>query len=122
LKVFATIFLAFSIFIQTFSSFIIRVDFYLNRAYIAKNLCVNKDKPLMHCNGNCYLSKKLKEQEKQDQQTPVSKNERFDIIPFFVSKPINIESTFFEIKPFFFIKNDNSICSIPRSIFHPPSA
>ncbi|MEO8962724.1 MAG: hypothetical protein ABI325_12640 [Ginsengibacter sp.] len=83
---------------------------------------MNKDKPMMQCNGQCYLSKKIKEQEKQDQQAPVSKNERFDIVPFFVPKPVTLENTVCDIQPFFFIKNDNSISSFPRSIFHPPSA
>ena len=77
---------------------------------------------MMHCNGKCYLSKKIKEQEKQDQQAPVSKNERFDIAPFFVPKPVTLENTVFDIQPFFVIKNDNSISSFPRSIFHPPGA
>jgi hypothetical protein len=30
-----------------------------NRAYIASALCENRDKPQSHCNGKCYLKKKL---------------------------------------------------------------
>jgi hypothetical protein len=76
---------------------------------------------MMHCNGKCYLSKKLKEQEKQDQQAPVSKNERFDVMPFFVSKPFTLENTASVIKPLFVIKNESFVSSFPRSIFHPPT-
>jgi len=83
---------------------------------------VNKDKPMMHCNGKCYLAKKLKEDEKQDQQAPFSKSERFDVVPFFVPQPFALENTVSVVKPLFFIKNDDSISSFPRSIFHPPSA
>lgn len=36
----------------------------LNRQYIASVLCVNKDKPQMHCNGKCYLANKLKHTER----------------------------------------------------------
>lgn len=44
--------------------------FKLNREYIAKVLCENRKKPEMHCNGKCYLAKKLKQQqEKQDRET-----------------------------------------------------
>lgn len=31
----------------------------VNYDYIVKNLCVNRDKPKMHCNGKCYLAKKM---------------------------------------------------------------
>jgi hypothetical protein len=42
----------------------------LNRNYIARVLCENRDKPQLHCNGKCYLAKKLKsQQDKQDQET-----------------------------------------------------
>lgn len=77
---------------------------------------------MMHCNGKCYLSKKLKEDEKQDQQAPVSKNERFEIVPFFVPKPFTLEITASFVKPLFIIKNDGSLSAFPHSIFHPPSA
>lgn len=44
--------------------------FKLNRKYIAKVLCENRNRPQIHCNGKCYLAKKLKQQqEKQDKET-----------------------------------------------------
>lgn len=42
----------------------------INRDYIASVLCINKAKPASTCNGKCYLSKKMKEQEKQEQTIP----------------------------------------------------
>ncbi|WP_317039183.1 hypothetical protein [Siphonobacter aquaeclarae] len=42
----------------------------LNRDYIAKVLCENRDKPQLHCDGKCYLAKKLKaQQDRQDKET-----------------------------------------------------
>ena len=76
----------------------------------------------MHCNGKCYLSKKLKAQEKQDQQEPVSKNERFDVMPYFVPNQFALQAITPFVKPHFFIKNDNLVFSFSRSVFHPPSA
>ena len=99
-----------------------RAAFFLNRSFIAKNLCVNREKPMMHCNGKCYLSKKLKEQEKQDQQVPVSKNEQFSIQPFFVPAPFLLANTSTAIKIKYFIKNDHAIASASHAIFHPPIA
>jgi hypothetical protein len=45
--------------------------FELNRDYIVKNLCENRDKPELRCCGKCYLQKQLK---KVDDNTDNSKN------------------------------------------------
>ena len=82
---------------------------------------MNKDKPMMHCNGKCYLTKKLKDQEKQN-QSPVSKTEKFDVQPFFVPQIISVKNTVPIFKPQYFIRNEKPISSLPTSIFHPPSA
>jgi hypothetical protein len=50
-----------------FSRLFILADFELNRQYIADHYCINKNRPWMHCNGHCYLMRKLNEaREKQD--------------------------------------------------------
>ncbi len=42
----------------------------LNRDYIARVLCENRDRPELHCDGQCYLAKKLKaQQDRQDKDT-----------------------------------------------------
>ncbi|GAB3554696.1 hypothetical protein [Spirosoma fluminis] len=42
----------------------------VNKAYIARVLCENRSKPELHCDGKCYLAKKLKtQQDKQDKET-----------------------------------------------------
>jgi hypothetical protein len=45
----------------SFSRFFVYAGFELNRHYIATKLCENRNKPWLHCNGHCYLMKKLKE-------------------------------------------------------------
>ncbi len=35
----------------------------INKTYVAKVLCENKDKPQMKCCGKCYLNKQLKKTE-----------------------------------------------------------
>lgn len=43
------------------------MDYQINLPeYIAK--CINKDRPEMHCDGQCVLMKKIKDQEKQETQ------------------------------------------------------
>ncbi len=44
------------------------VEYALNKDYIAKVLCVNKDKAEMKCNGKCHLNKQLKEQSKEEEK------------------------------------------------------
>ena len=75
----------------------------------------------MHCNGKCYLTKKLKDQEKQN-QSPVSKIEKFDVQPFFIPQVISLKNTVTIFKPQYFIRNEKPVSSLPTSIFHPPSA
>lgn len=61
-----------------FSNLFVFAGFEMNRKYIAAELCENRNKPELHCNGKCYLMKKLKQaqdkeekQERQSQQTQV---------------------------------------------------
>jgi hypothetical protein len=42
----------------------------MHRDFISKNLCENKNRPEIKCNGKCYLNKKIKSQEKTEQQIP----------------------------------------------------
>ena len=52
-----------------FSSLFVYAGFELNRDYVAKNLCINRNKPWLHCNGKCYFMRKIKEaQEKEKNQ------------------------------------------------------
>ncbi len=43
------------------------VTWKFNQNYISQNLCINRDKPEMECNGKCHLQKQLKSVE--DNQT-----------------------------------------------------
>lgn len=51
---------------QAFSKWVIMAEYTINQEYIAKNLCENKSRPMLHCNGKCQLMKKLAEEEKQN--------------------------------------------------------
>ena len=44
--------------------------YHANKDYIARVLCENRAKPQLHCDGQCYLAKKLKaQQDRQDKET-----------------------------------------------------
>lgn len=46
------------------------MDYMVNYDYIVNTLCENKDKPEMHCNGKCYLTKELAKASEPDGQHP----------------------------------------------------
>jgi len=44
---------------QSFMGLGVLVWFEINETFIGENLCENRDKPGMHCNGSCVLKDKL---------------------------------------------------------------
>jgi len=60
LKTPAAIFVLFALAYQCLGSLGVFVWYGANREYIATNWCVNRDKPMLHCNGQCILAKKLR--------------------------------------------------------------
>lgn len=54
------------VFAQTFSKWFVVIEYDLNKEFISKNLCINKARPKLHCNGKCQMMKKLAEEEKQN--------------------------------------------------------
>jgi hypothetical protein len=44
------------------------IYFKMEQEQIAKEKCENKGKPMLHCNGKCYLAKQLKRIEQKENQ------------------------------------------------------
>ena len=121
-KLIAAIFII-AFLIQTFSEAVIIIDFYANQKYIAQNLCVNKDKPMMHCCGKCQLRKRLQQQQNSDKQSPEqrssNKNEVLSSRSFFATAPlIKRQELCINYTDLSFAKE----IKMPRSFFHPPGA
>ncbi|GAB3960355.1 hypothetical protein GCM10028805_57810 [Spirosoma harenae] len=56
--------------LPTISSWGIIAHYQLNKESIARILCQNRNRPELHCDGSCYLARRLKsQQDKQDQET-----------------------------------------------------
>lgn len=47
------------------------IDYYINKAYIAENLCENKEKPQLKCHGQCHLKKELEKATETEQESPI---------------------------------------------------
>ena len=62
----------------------ILIDFKINQDFIAKVLCIDREKPMSTCNGKCYLSEQLKKAEEQEEkQAPTSKKERLEVVYYY---------------------------------------
>lgn len=47
----------------------------MNEDYVAEELCENKEKPVLKCNGKCYLAKQLQAAEEVKKEVPEKKNQ-----------------------------------------------
>ena len=105
---------------QAFYSSALTVWFYANQTEIAKAFCINKARPEMKCNGNCYLSKKLKESDSSTKEQPSPIKQLVEISLCVVSNlnyNFNIEAFSEIVNPYYF-----NVYSFKHevSIFHPP--
>lgn len=71
------------------------LGFYMNQAYIAENLCVNRNKPELHCNGKCHLAKKMSEEDKKDRENPDRKMDSSNEVFYTATEVQDV------LKPFF---------------------
>jgi len=120
----AALFLLLCFLAQTFSRWIVVVDYCVDTAAYARN-CVNKARPMMHCNGKCQLCKKLEQQDNPDKQTPErrSGNDK--------NEPLSCGPAFAPLASLFWLAgagiaypelSPGKISRMPRSFFHPPDS
>lgn len=101
------------------SRFIVYAGFEANQQFIAANLCENKSRPWMHCNGHCYLMNKLRQTEEKEkkQERAEQKNRYHEVLPGETLKMAFKFPVFKLIYPECLLQN-----TVQRSfdIFHPP--
>jgi hypothetical protein len=100
--------------------------FQLNKDYIAKNLCENRQQPQKKCCGSCYLKKQLKKVDNQDdngQSAPrtvkVEKSEWVAILP--VALPLVVSTLPVQKLKHASAYNEGAVVHVVQSIFHPPA-
>lgn len=71
-RLLTTVVLLTAFLVQTFSRTAVVLDYYSNTSAFARN-CINKARPLLHCNGQCQLMKKLKAIESKESTIPAYK-------------------------------------------------
>jgi hypothetical protein len=77
------ILLTFSIIAQGMINLALCAYYEINKKEITEKLCVNKNKPMMHCNGQCYLGKQLKKAEENEKRQNQSLREKDEVISIY---------------------------------------
>ena len=54
-------------------------EYVVNYDYIVENLCENKDRPFLNCDGKCYLAKQLAKESDNDKNPFESRSSKMDI-------------------------------------------
>lgn len=91
----------------------------MNKEYITSVFCINKEHPELHCDGQCFLAKKLKELEGKNKQAQENLKRVTEAEPKFQTIALNHHL------PYFIITAENLYIEKPVkdlsiSIFHPP--
>ena len=119
LKRFLAISLIVSLIASNFSRLFEYAGFELNRDYIAANLCVNRNKPWLHCNGKCYFMKKIRQaQEKQASDERQAQKNLFQEANYTRTAAIKFHTHLLQVIPI-----PNNRITLPQSlqsIFRPP--
>ena len=107
--------------LQCFSKMIVVADFYANRDYIARNLCINRLRTGVQCGGRCQLDKRILAENKNNGDTEHKSDSRFEVLS---SKSFYLTS-FFLFQPrvsrtYPVIAADGPVDQ-PAVIFHPPA-
>lgn len=120
LKSITAILLASVFILQSAVKLLIMADYEINKDYISKNLCENKAKPMMHCNGKCHLHKQLAQQEKKENSLPYQNlKDKFQLQYFSKTVQIMFNESTLKQKPNFAYSFFIPLLS-ETSIFHPP--
>jgi hypothetical protein len=117
--------LIFAVFIANFSIAFVYVGFKLNQQYIAQNLCINRFKPSLHCNGKCYFMRKIKQAEDNEKKQAAKGSSGRMEIPFFQEpfsisflEPTMAEKAAISIQTFAYAYSSQYL----NSIFRPPKS
>ncbi|WP_126246120.1 hypothetical protein [Chitinophaga rhizosphaerae] len=109
--------------VKTMALPIMCLEYQLNKAFIAANLCENRDKPIMQCGGKCHLSKQIERSgETPDPQSSKTgiKSISFDIYqPVAVLQLDDVDGSSLSHRSF---QDNRSAAGFAHGIFHPPIA
>jgi hypothetical protein len=106
---------------QSFSRSLLLADYLVNVETYKKN-CINKAKPMLHCNGKCQMLKKIKKQEGENNtNVPVPKFNTLEVVLYSKTYFPSLEMMNVTTKNTYCIFNSRYSSFYSGSIFHPPT-
>jgi len=100
------------------------IDYMVNYDYISTVLCINKDKPELHCNGKCQLMKELANAADDDKPISTNKKTNTNTLNDLFVQEVNEYVFMTANKPVEYILNSKYTNLYSHlevySIFHPP--
>jgi hypothetical protein len=100
------------------------IDYAVNYDYISKVLCINKEKPAMHCNGKCHLMKELAKASEIEKPISSDKKQNINVLnDLFVEEWETFHLAIMDLqdKSLLNSKYSNFYSHLESySIFHPP--
>ena len=93
-----------------------------NKEYIAKYLCINKDKPELQCNGKCHLKKELSEQRKEEKGPAFPFKISYESIQLWhrIISGIQLDKFAKSVLNHCPVYKINYLYTLIRFVFHPP--
>jgi hypothetical protein len=124
-KQIALLFLSLALLVKSFIVPFICLDYEIRKEFIIKNYCVNKNKPELHCDGKCFLAKKIQAQTDKEEQSALQ-NFIYKLLEintfesqsnFSFDNQTEIKDS--SVKNYFFA--EQTTLEFSSSIFHPPA-
>ena len=112
--------LIFSMLVAHSTRYLIYAGFKLNQGYIAAVFCENKEKPVLKCEGKCYLTKKLKQAEESSESKDTN-SQKSHFFESFIQGKLTIN---FDLQLIGIFKSNVLQSELPRhtsTLFHPPN-
>ena len=88
-----SIVLVFLLIFSNLSRIWILIDYTVNQDFIAKVLCINKNKPELQCNGKCHLANQIKQQEEKENQGTASESKTKTEIIFIQNLSVEVPNS-----------------------------
>jgi len=120
-KALSVIFLSLVILLQPLSKLVVVAEYQVNKNYIAEFLCVNKNKPKLHCEGKCHLSKELKPVDAPEKNQPTPEKNQQEVVYFCHATPTFLFQFHTVFKTEYFVFSSPEVTPPVFGIFHPPS-
>ncbi len=101
------------------------LEYMLNYNYIVSELCENRDKPILTCNGKCYLEKQVEQQLNLSHNKEAPNPPKVDYEKFISINEAHLNYALTDINQFHtspYYHNKLNEYNLPNSIFRPPIA